>query len=248
MLGWVLIFSVVMFILEENYVTSVLHIRRKRKKQGDFQYLSFISSVSDVIYGRMRSPAMSTGIYETHKFIKGRGSSWTFYSVVFNNIMGLEDGTNHGVHVDDIKPGLRGHVKEGHTFNPVGPLSQDDLGFNVVVCVRFTNAPHIKSSVLEKMNNNDLFEWVSFPAGIPQIDMMTHIGEACGNRKKLEEHVQEQTPEKEDFSAVMGIPMNCIFPVKNYSEEINAAKDINTLILSALRTITDFENDFIEEM
>lgn len=46
----------------------------------------------------------------------------------------------------------------------------------------------------------------------------------------------------------MGIPMHCIFPVKNYSEEINAANDINTLILSALRTITDFENDFIEEM
>ncbi|MEQ2287527.1 hypothetical protein AMECASPLE_013506, partial [Ameca splendens] len=84
---------------------------------------SFINSVSNVLRGRMTIPALASATtsdqsftkkYETHKLIKGRGTSKTFYPVVFNDIMGLEDGDRRGVHADDIKLALRGHVKEGH--------------------------------------------------------------------------------------------------------------------------------------
>ncbi|MEQ2246974.1 hypothetical protein ILYODFUR_004521, partial [Ilyodon furcidens] len=131
---------------------------------------SFINSVSNVLRGRMTIPALASATtsdksfttkYETHKLIKGREGSKTFYPVVFNDIMGLEDGDSRGVHADDIKLALRGHVKEGYKFNPVSPLTQDDPGYNptpsaddrvhVLVCVMSANAPQIKSSVLEKM-------------------------------------------------------------------------------------------------
>ena len=49
------------------------------------------------------------------------------------------------------------------------------------------------------------------------------------------------------FSAAVGIPMNCIFPVKNYSEEINIKDDVDSLILSALRCMIDFGDDFIDK-
>lgn len=51
----------------------------------------------------------------------------------------------------------------------------------------------------------------------------------------------------EEFSSDVGIPMNCIFPVKNYSHEIDLNKDVDTLILSVLRRIIDFGDDFIEK-
>lgn len=51
-----------------------------------------------------------------------------------------------------------------------------------------------------------------------------------------------------EFSSAVGIPMNCIFPVKNYSEEIDLDDDVDTLILSTLKHMLDFGDDFIDKM
>lgn len=51
-----------------------------------------------------------------------------------------------------------------------------------------------------------------------------------------------------DFSSAVGIPMNCIFPVKNYSDEIEMKDDVDILILSALRKMIDFGDDFIDKI
>lgn len=50
-----------------------------------------------------------------------------------------------------------------------------------------------------------------------------------------------------DFSAAVGIPLNYIFPVKNYCEEIDLKDDVDSLILSALRRMIDFGDDFINK-
>ena len=49
----------------------------------------------------------------------------------------------------------------------------------------------------------------------------------------------------EQFSADVGIPMNCIFSVKNYHEQINLNSDVDSLILSALKHIITYGDDFI---
>ncbi|XP_043988292.1 interferon-induced protein 44-like isoform X2 [Gambusia affinis] len=259
---------------------NLRYVQEYKPQQDDIRYLrillygpvgsgksSFINSVSNVIRGRMTIPALASAMtsdqsftkrYETHKFIKGRGNAKTFYPLVFNDMMGLEDGTNRGVHADDIKLALEGHVKEGHKFNPVAPISQHDPGYNptpsaddkvhVLVCVMSANTPQMKSSVLEKMKS---VRETASDLGIPQMAMMTHVDEACCETEKNLRNVYKSKylrKKMRDFSSAVGIPMNCIFPVKNYSEEIDMNNDVDTLILSALRNMVNFGDDFIEKI
>ncbi|KAL7384386.1 hypothetical protein ABVT39_001187 [Epinephelus coioides] len=130
---------------------------------------SFINSVISTIRGRMSVPAAASATtagrsftkkYETHHSKIGRGNQGT-YPIVFNDIMGLEEGDTQGVLPADIKLTMEGHVKEGYVFNPIGPLSDDDPSYNkspslddrvhVLVCVLSANSAEITDSVLRKM-------------------------------------------------------------------------------------------------
>ena len=51
----------------------------------------------------------------------------------------------------------------------------------------------------------------------------------------------------EEISTKVGIPMNCIFPVKNYHEEVDLDNDIDVLILRALKHMINFGEDFINK-
>ncbi|TDH06464.1 hypothetical protein EPR50_G00113600, partial [Perca flavescens] len=223
---------------------------------------SFINSVSSTLRGRTTIPAGASSTtsdksfttrYETHKIIKGGGKSKSYYPFIFNDVMGLEKGD--GVRVDDIKLALKGHVKEGYKFNPASSLSDGDPGYNplpspedkvhVLVCVLSANAAEIPDSVLKKMA--EIRELAS-DLGIPQMAIGTNIDSACPETAKDLKNVYKSKHLKKkvhDFSASVGIPVNCIFPVKNYCDEIDISDDVDTLILSALRKMIDFGDDFI---
>ncbi|XP_035987097.1 interferon-induced protein 44-like [Fundulus heteroclitus] len=225
---------------------------------------SFINSVNNVFQERMTQKALTSSTtadksftkkYKTYT-IKREGS--VNYPFVFNDIMGLEDGDGRGVRADDLKLALMGHVKEGYTFNPISSLSHDDLYYNsspsisdrvhVLVCIYDANASQMKSSVLQKMK--EIREAAS-ELGIPQLAILSHIDEACGETEKNLRNVcnsKHLIKKMGDFSSSLGIPMNCILPVKNYSEEIQLNQDVDTLILSALRLIIDFGDDYAAKL
>lgn len=52
----------------------------------------------------------------------------------------------------------------------------------------------------------------------------------------------------EDFSADVGIPMNCIFPVNNYHKETSLDGDVTALVLDALKNIVTTGVDHLEEV
>uniref|UniRef100_A0A3B3UNY0 Interferon-induced protein 44-like n=1 Tax=Poecilia latipinna TaxID=48699 RepID=A0A3B3UNY0_9TELE len=214
---------------------------------------SFINSVSNVLRGRMSIPALTSSTTSDRR----RGTSKTFFPLVFNDVMGLEDGNNSGIHASDITLAMKGHVKDGHKFNPIAPLTKEDYGYNpspslddkvhVLVCVMSANAPQINASVLQKMKK---VRETASELGIPQMAMMTHIDAACGEIEKDLKNVYRSKhlhKKMKDFSAAVGIPMNCIFPVKNYSDEIDLKDDVDFLVLSALRKMVDFGDDFVEK-
>ncbi|XP_074551402.1 interferon-induced protein 44-like [Halichoeres trimaculatus] len=228
---------------------------------------SFINSVSSVMRRRMATPAIAASVvhaghsftkkFETHKIKKGRGGQKTHYPFVFNDIMGLEDGEGQGVRADDIKVALKGHMREGYMFNPVTPLTPESSGYNpspsldnkvhVLVCVLSANVAEVKESVIKKMA--DIREVASL-LGIPQMAIISCIDQACEETEKDLKNVYKSKHLKkkmEEFSAAVGIPLNYIFPVKNYSEEIDLNDDVDALILSALKKMIDFGDDFTDK-
>ncbi|CAN9498529.1 unnamed protein product [Ophioblennius macclurei] len=226
---------------------------------------SFINSVSSALRGRAAfladvAPTQGsqsvTKKYETHQ-IK-RGGRGDYYKIVFNDIMGVESGSGQGVHVEDIKLAMKGHVKDNYKFNPRTPLSSSDPDYiqepspddkvHVLVCVCPANITEIKDSTLTKMME---IREAARDLGIPQLLIVTKVDQACPETKKNLQNVYRSKYIKEkmeEFGIAVGIPMNYIFPVKNYSEEISTDPDIDTLILSVLKLILDFGDDYLDKL
>ncbi|CAM4730746.1 unnamed protein product [Leuciscus chuanchicus] len=85
---------------------------------------------------------------------------------------------------------------------------------------------------------------------IPQVIVMTKVDLVCPlvskdlrkiyTSKKIREKMQV-------CSDKIGVPMNHIFPVKNYSEEIDTDDDADVLILKALDQIVNLANDRLRD-
>ncbi|XP_040919689.1 interferon-induced protein 44-like [Toxotes jaculatrix] len=222
---------------------------------------SFINSVQSVLLGRMYKLALVDNVshgcftkkYITYKIQKERPK--TFYPFVFNDIMGLD--STEGFQVDDIKLALMGHVKDGYKFNPKSKLSKEDRFYNkspsvndqvqVLVCVvpADTLEP-LKDKTVQKIRDIRL---EASHLGIPQVAILTKVDKACPEVGKDLKNIyrSKRLKEKmEEFSKDTGIPMNCIFPIKNYHEEIELSDDADVLILSTLRHLLSFGEDFLK--
>ncbi|XP_030590980.1 interferon-induced protein 44-like [Archocentrus centrarchus] len=182
-----------------------------------------------------------------------------FYPFVFTDIMGLQKNTEGGAGVGDIKLAMKGHVKDGYKFRGECPLSEDDRDYNegptlndkvhVLVCVICASTVNILSDeIIRKMRDVRL---AASDMGIPQMAILTHIDEACPEVKADIRNVYKSSYLKEQMEKVtvsLGIPLYCIFPVKNYHSEIHIDDNIDTLILSALKQMIYFGEDFVNNL
>ncbi|XP_022625737.1 interferon-induced protein 44-like isoform X2 [Seriola dumerili] len=221
---------------------------------------SFINSVQSVLQGRMYIQALADNIshesftkkYTTYKIQKE--SPNTFYPFVFNDIMGL--GPNKDVLVDDVKLALKGHIKDGYLFNPVSKISEDHMFYKkspdlndkvhvLVLVICADTLPVLTDEIVLKVKE---IRAAASDLGIPQIAILTKIDRTCPEIKQDLKNVYKlefTKKEMEKLSAEVGIPMNCIFPVKNYHEEIDVDNDTDALLLSSLRNIITCGDDHI---
>ncbi|KAM9346586.1 interferon-induced protein 44-like [Symphorus nematophorus] len=173
--------------------------------------------------------------------------------------MGFEGMENNGVLVEDIKLALRGHVKDGYQFNPEKQMAKNDPYYktsptledrvHVLVSVIPADSLSIMSNeVVRKMREVRL---AASDMDIPQMVILTKIDKAC---REVEENTEKAYYNKylkekvEVLSNMLGVPVNCIFLVKNYDKEVRTNLVINTLILSALRQMISFGEDFLNNL
>ncbi|XP_028840349.1 interferon-induced protein 44-like [Denticeps clupeoides] len=222
---------------------------------------SFINSVNNAFLGRVTSKALVasgagtsfTTTYKTHKIGHGR------LPFVFNDVMGLEEGGSAGILNEDLISGLEGHIKENYKFNPISPLSNGNsyynpspaMGDKVHCVVNVIPADKISMVTDEVINKLRSVRNKASDLGIPQVVVMTMIDKACPEvdrdlqniyrSKKIKQKMQE-------CSYRLGVPMNCILPVKNYHEEISVDMKMDLLILSALTQIVHFADDYVASL
>ncbi|XP_034143054.1 interferon-induced protein 44-like [Esox lucius] len=84
--------------------------------------------------------------------------------------------------------------------------------------------------------------------GIPQVVVMTMTDKACplvNNDLKKIYTSMEIKKKMQMCSNELGVPVNCILPVKNYHEEGGLDNDMDILILNAFSQIVHHSNDYL---
>ncbi|XP_047671051.1 interferon-induced protein 44-like isoform X4 [Tachysurus fulvidraco] len=219
---------------------------------------STINTIRSIFEGRQFIDCLAAAVTTTsHTLCYARfqiANEERSFPFVFNDIMGSE--TYSGVLNEDIISALKGHIKEGYPFNSQFPLSESSLYYNKnptlsdqMHCLVFVMPADTISTqdqkFLQKMKS---VVKAASNMGIPQVVFMTRVDLACPIPKENLQNVYKSKKIKDNMekcSNELGVPLNHIFPILNYHEQIDMNEDINCLMLDALTLIIYFAKDYV---
>ncbi|XP_056112484.1 interferon-induced protein 44-like isoform X2 [Rhinichthys klamathensis goyatoka] len=225
---------------------------------------SFFNSINSVFMGRMTSKAMSgsagtslTTQFRTYPVKDGReGKPLPF---VLCDTMGLEEQSGAGLDIDDISSILQGHVPDRYKFNPMSPFQPDEqkacrpasLQEKIHCVVYVIDATKISlmsdqleeklAAIRKKVNS----------LGIPQMVLMTKVDEACPDVMEDLQNIYITSYIKtkvQEVSSRLGVPVSCVLPVKNYSQELELELNCDVLLLTAIQQMLNFADDYLDDI
>uniref|UniRef100_A0A3B3D0Y3 TLDc domain-containing protein n=1 Tax=Oryzias melastigma TaxID=30732 RepID=A0A3B3D0Y3_ORYME len=223
---------------------------------------SFFNSINSVFRGHVTSQAISgtssTILTLTISKFRSRsvkaGREGEPLPILICDTMGLEKVQESGCHIDDIISIVNGHIPDRYQFNPSDPLQPEAHGFcenpelkDKIHCVAYV-IDASKISIMphemeDKLKIRVLYPWL--------LVLLTQVDEACPLVKKDIRNVYKSKYIKdlmEEASTRVGVPLSCIVPVKNYSEELELDTNTDILLLTAAVQILRFVDNYIDEI
>ncbi|XP_040896620.1 interferon-induced protein 44-like [Toxotes jaculatrix] len=225
---------------------------------------SFFNSVNSVFRGHVTSQAIAgcsttslTTQFRSYSLKDGREGKPL--PIILCDTMGLEESTGAGADLDDICSILKGHLPDCYQFNPSAPLHSEAHGYrksprlkDKVHCVAYViDACKISIMPTKLEEKLDAIRRKVNLMGVPQLVLLTKTDEACPLVNEDVRNVYKSGYIKEmmqEVSARLGVPLSCVVPVKNYSEELELDMNCDILLLSAIIQMLRFADNFFDEI
>ncbi|XP_061594808.1 interferon-induced protein 44-like isoform X2 [Cololabis saira] len=225
---------------------------------------SFFNSVNSVFRGHVTSQAISgssttslTTQFRSYSVKAGRGGKPL--PILLCDTMGLEESKGAGLDIDDISSVLKGHLPDYYQFNPSAPLHSEAQCYrkspdhkDKIHCVVYViDACKISIMTPQLQEKLDAIRRKVNLMGIPQLVLLTRIDEACPLVKEDLRNVYKSLYIKnlmQEVSSRLGMPMSCVVPVKNYSEELELDMNCDILLLSAITQMLRFVDNYFDEL
>nr|XP_015826363.2 interferon-induced protein 44-like [Nothobranchius furzeri] len=225
---------------------------------------SFFNSINSVFRGHVTNQAISgcastslTTQFRTYTLKAGREGKPL--PIILCDTMGLEEGKGAGLDVEDVSSILKGHMPDRYQFNPAVPLNSEAQCYrkspvlkDKIHCVAYV-IDACKISIMSTKLEEKL-ETIRRKVnllGIPQLVLLTKVDEACPLVKEDVTNIYKSGDIKDmmqEVSARLGVPLSCIVPVKNYSEELELDMKCDILLLSAVIQMLRFVDNFFDEL
>ncbi|XP_034557258.1 interferon-induced protein 44-like [Notolabrus celidotus] len=225
---------------------------------------SFFNSINSVFRGHVTGQAMAgcsstslTTQFRTYTLKDGREGKPL--PIILCDTMGLEESSGAGLNLDDIDSIVKGHLPDRYQFNPSAPLNVEAHGHqehpelkDKIHCVAYVIDACKVSIMPSKLEDKlDSIRKKVNLMGIPQLVLLTKVDEACSLVAEDVRNVYRSYYIKEmmqEASARVGVPLSCVIPVKNYSEELEVNLNCDILLLSAVEQMLRFTDNYFDEI
>ncbi|KAK7938258.1 hypothetical protein WMY93_001584 [Mugilogobius chulae] len=224
---------------------------------------SFFNSINSVFRGYVTSQAMAgcsatslTTQFRTYSVKAGRNGKPL--PIILCDTMGLEDSTGAGLDIEDINSILKGHMPDCYQFNSAAPLHSESQGYrkspelkDKIHCVVYVLDSCKISIMPDKLEAKlSAVRRKANLLGIPQLALVTKVDEACPLVKDDLTNVYKSGYIKDllqEVSARLGLPLSCVLPLRNYSEELELQLPVDILLLSALQQMLRFVDNYFDD-
>ncbi|XP_050951347.1 interferon-induced protein 44-like [Labeo rohita] len=225
---------------------------------------SFFNSINSIFMGRITSKAMSgsagtslTTQFRAYPVVDHHERR--LLPFVLCDTMGLEEQSRAGLDIEDISSILQGHVPDRYKFNPMAPFQHKEQRVyrpaslqEKIHCVAYvidaTKISLMSSKLEEKLAS--IRRRVNM-LSIPQIVLMTKVDEACPLVEKDLQNIYLSSYIKtkvQEVSSRLGVPVSCVLPVKNYSQELELELNCDVLLLTAVQQMLNFADDYLDDV